>query len=307
MKLYYTLIIVAVILWSCQMKVNDYKPSDSTPKWTVEGLVSDSTDMHYVKISKVINVTENVPIPTINNAQVIVSGTDGIIDTFKLSSEGIYLPSKLWKGTPGATYNLYVSTPDINIIGSETMPNYANFVIDSLNPVFREKAVQNRVNSPSGPGSYNDLFFTGKKYIRTGDSVFRVRLYALKELPYRVNVFSYLYRNGVLWKPNSRYFINNLQEVPINSFFILPPPGDGPPQFVHFLSGDTVTVLLQGITDRCFAYYAGLNQVLQFDGGLFSSPAGNPINNYNNPNVFGYFKVARIASKKVVVRDLGKQ
>ncbi|MFN0048473.1 MAG: DUF4249 family protein [Cytophagales bacterium] len=291
-------------LSGCQVKLYDFNPNQDSVKLAVEGFVSDSTGYHFVRLTKSVNVLSTEPNPLISNAIVIVKDNENLIDTFQYSAQtGLYLSSKFpqWKGKPGNTYTLSVVTPEFNVTASEAMPNYENFKIDSLRPVFREKATANRVRN----FSYNDVFFTGQKYINVDDSVFRIRIFALKQLPYRVNVQMYAFRNTKPFLNNDRFFVNNLAEVPIDNFFIMPPPGGGPPTNLHFITGDTVNVLLHGITEQCFVYYQGLNSVLGNDGGLFSAPAGNPPSNLSSTAAIGYFKVARVTQKSVLVKFNG--
>lgn len=297
-----TLIFATLILNSCQIKLEDFNPNQESEKLTVEGFVSDSIGFHFVRLSKTTNVLSTQPNAPISDALVVVTDNAGLIDTFQYNAPtASFLPSKVWKGIPGNTYKLNVVTGEYSVYATETMESYANFKIDSLKSVFRETATKNRVEN----FSYRDVFFTGTPYISVGDSVYRVQLFALKEIPSRVNVQTYVFRNKTLFQGSNTFFVNNLLEVPINSFYVMPPPGGGPPQNIHFLKGDTVTILLQGITDACFVYYQGLNSVLSNDGGLFSAPAGNPPTNLSSDKAIGYFKVARIATKSIVVNNIG--
>ncbi len=302
-KFYIGLISTIFAVTSCQVKLDNFNPNQDSEKLGIESLVSDSLGFHYIRLTTSVNVLSTQPNPGVKDATVIVNDNQGMTDTFKLADNtGLYLPSKLWRGISGNTYSLSISTPKYNVTASEQMADYQNFKIDSLKSVFREKATEARVNS----FSYNDIFFTGKQYIKVQDSVFRVRLFALNQLPYRINVQVYVFRGDNIFSSNSGFFVNNLSEVPINNFYILPPPGGGPPTNLNFISGDTVTVLLQGISEKCFVYYRGLNAVLNNDGGLFSSPAGNPPNNLSSNDAVGFFKVARITKKSIIIKFNGE-
>lgn len=296
-------ILSIVFLAACQVKLDDFNPNQDATRMAVDALVSDSLGFHYIRLTKSVNVLSTEPNPPVNNALVVVSDNAGLVDTFALTGEnGIYRPSKLWRAVPGNTYTLNISSPEFNATAIETMPLYPDFKIDSLTSVFREKAREEAVES----FAYNDIFFDGKPYIKAEDSIYRVRMYAMENLPYRVNVQTQVFRNGVIFNGSNQFFVNNLKDVPINSFFVMPPPGGGPPRNIHFVKGDTVTVLLQGISDQCFVYYQGLNAVLSNDGGLFSSPAGNPPTNFNTDMAIGYFKVAKLTQKSVIVKFTGE-
>jgi hypothetical protein len=292
------------LLIGCQIKLDSYDPSQGKEQLVVDGFVSDSLGFHFVRLTKSTSILSTDSIPVVSNATVVVSDGVSLVDTFYLAEprQGLYLPSKIWKGIPGNTYTLTIKSPDFEASAVETMPSYETFKIDSLKSVFREKATEQRVRF----FAYNDIFFNGRPYIAVGDSVFRVRIFALNQLPYRVNIEIFAFRNGLPYQSSNRYFVRNVQEIPLNNFFIFPPGAGGPPENLHFLSGDTVTVQLHGISDGCYVYYQGLNDVFNNDGGLFSAPAGNPPNNFNNPNILGYFRAARVTQKNIIVKFSGE-
>ena len=304
MKYILSFLFLALFIQGCQEKIADYKPEGQEPKLVVDATISDSTSLHFVKLSMSVDLLSSKIPPAVNDAQVIVKdNTLNLIDTFKLESgnNGIYLPSKVWKGIPGNSYSIKIVTTTKTVNATEVMPNWSNFSIDSLRPVFREEATSQRVENKS----YNDYFF-GKQYINRGDSVYRIRVYGFVNIPYRVNIQMLIFRNSSEFYTRG-YLINNINEVPINSFYIFPPSGDGPPTSTNYLLNDTVTVVLKGITNECFDYYRSLNAVLNSDGGLFNSPPGNPVNNFNDKEVFGYFRTVRLTSKTVVISKANRK
>ena len=298
MKLFYTFIFSVIFLTSCQVKIKDINPPTDAAKLTVDGTITDSAGVHYVRLTKTVDILSTATTPGINDAMVLVTNnTTGFQDTFKLAPQGngYYIPSKVWAGVPGNKYTLKVVTTDQTVTASETMPNWADFKIDSLVPFFRETATKVRVENHL----YNDNFLSGP-YIKQGDSLYRVKIYAMSELPYRVNVQTFVYRNSSPFY-GTVFAINNLNEIPINNNYVYPPGGDGPPANVHLLLGDNITVVLRGLTNECFQYYRDLNAVLGSDGGLFNSPPGNPVNNMDNKEVLGYFKTVITTSKTITV------
>ncbi len=293
--------LMAIILHSCQEKLRDFKPSSGIQRIVIDGFISDSTGANYVSITKTKDLLDKNPVPVVSNAMVILRDNLAVIDTFKFSTlTRSYLPSKPWKGVAGTNYTLTVLADGTTYTATDKMPDWPVFKIDSLKAEFRLK-IEDKDTVRVRNNAFNSLFFGGKNYIKKGDSVFRIRMFAMKEQPYRVNVLTKVFRNKTPYFNPFSITVNNLQEVPINSFFINPPQGGGPPTTVNFISNDTITVVLAGITDNAFVYFSGINAVNGNDGGLFDSPAENPLSNFNN-NALGYFRAVRITSKSLIVR-----
>jgi hypothetical protein len=304
MKFLYTFIFFVILLTSCQVKIKDVNPPSGTSKLTVDGTITDSIGHHYVRLTKTVDILSTETTPGVNDAMVlVVNNTTGFRDTFKLSPQrnGYYIPSKIWAGIPGNSYTLKVVTTDQTVTASETMPDWPDFKIDSLVPIFREPATKNRLTN----GLYNDRFYSGP-YIKESDSLYRVKIYAMSQLAYRVNIQTFVLRNSSPFY-STEFFINNLNQVPLDNNYVYPPGGGGPPTNVHFLLGDNVTVSLRGITNECYEYYRALNAVLNSDGGLFNSPPGNPVNNMNNKEVLGYFKTVVTTSKTITISTANRK
>lgn len=188
------------------------------------------------------------------------------------------------------------------------MPIYQNeFKIDSLVQDYRRSTVDNsiRVLQPRDStnlrrNSFNTLNYDGKQFLKIGDTLIGVRLFALKNFNYRINVITKVFRNGLSFRSSS-IKINNLSQVPVNSFFVNPPAGGGPPQSLNFAKGDTVTVLLAGVTNETFDYFNTINSINGNDGGLFNSPPGNPKSSFDN-GAIGCFRAVRLTSRTIIIK-----
>ena len=299
------------LLQSCQEKLKDFKPSaGADQKVVIDAFVSDSIGANYIIITKTKDLLDQNPVPTINNATAILTDGQGLVDTFQVSPQlsGYYFPSKIWKGVAGRTYSLNVIIDGQTYIAASTMPVYqAAFKIDSLKQDYRRSSADNsiRVLQPRDStnlkrGGFNTLNYDGKNYLKVGDTLIAVRLYAFAQPTQRVNLITKVYRNGRLFRDNN-IKLNNLFEAPVNTFFINPPGGGGAPQTLNFAKGDTVTVALAGISDESFNYFNAVNAVNNNDGGLFNSPPGNPKSSFDN-GAIGCFRAVRLTSRTIVIR-----
>lgn len=304
------------LLQSCQEKLKDFKPSGGiNPKVVIDAFISDSIGGNYIVVTQTKDLLDQNPVPPINNAVVVLTDGQGLVDTFKLApfANGYYFPSKVWNGVPGRTYTLKVlAAPSSGssqlYTATSTMPNYPNpFKIDSLQQDYKRRSVNNaiRVLQPSDSASlrrnsFNTLNYNGVQFLNVGDTLIGVRMFAFKDITYRVNVITKVFRNNLSFKSNN-IKINNLSQVPVNSFFVNPPAGGGPPQSLNFAKGDTVTVVLAGIPDDAFEYFNSINSVNANDGGLFNSPPGNPKSSFDN-GALGCFRAVRLTSKTIIIK-----
>ena len=73
----------------------------------------------------------------------------------------------------------------------------------------------------------------------------------------------------------------------------------------NFVVGDTVTTVMYGITEKAYTFLQDIFNVINNDGGLFSSAPGNPVTNVDN-GALGYFMVSAVAINNVLLQEDGE-
>jgi len=116
---------IIIGITSCE-KVIDYNLNDSTPRYVIEGVLTNQAGQCWVRVTKSVNFDESNTFPPISNALVVISDDLGKNDTLLESATGFYsLPSL--KGLSGVTYKLSVIIDDKSFIAYSTMPVQVNF------------------------------------------------------------------------------------------------------------------------------------------------------------------------------------
>jgi hypothetical protein len=203
-------------------------------------------------------------------------------DTLKYIGDGVYRTTCAWAGVPGLTYTLEVKSRGNLYMASETMPLLADFKIDS---------VQFRFDEVSKKEYLSEGFSDGRR-IQKGDSIFRAFFYAIES---KANTNYYLFefkRNTHFYQTQNDIIVADDQNIAelIKGIEL---PGE-------YFFGDTATVFMYGITRQAYQFYRDLENVMNSDGGMFSPPAGNPMNNLNN-GALGYFQVSALRSKATIL------
>lgn len=297
-KNYLIIVPILIIAASCSVKIKDFNPAGS-PVIAVAGFVSDSGN-HLISITRTQQIATSLTFTTpglyVNGSEAVVVVTDGegLVDTFQFSSNPIepyFKPSKTWNGVPGRTYTMTAVVDGKTYTASDQMPNYTNFKVDSLYPVYR-----GRIEAKNGRDTVSlfDLNQFGffRKYISIGDSLFLIRIVApvlaSEEIFVRTLLFNDLGSGfDIPYNNPTRVFVTNSTQAALEKTFIIPPAA-GPPTLIYFKRGQQCTIVLQTLSKPAFSYFSGLNSALVSDGGLFSAPPGNPPNNISNGGL-GFF------------------
>lgn len=284
MKKYLQIGLLIFCICGCKKVLTNFEINKSQPQIVVEGLVTDSATKHYVRLSYSSDFYSNENTKYIDNAQIYISDNQGFADTLKYDSDGYYRTGK-WSGIPGNTYYLDIYINNSHISATDVMPSNFGFLPDSITIVFKEKAP-----TFSNYGQYN---FGNIQYIHPGDSVFNVQFSGKfnDERPsyYRADLYrnSYKYSN-----PNTFFLFNTIVlEKDISKIDI---PG-------AYISSDTVNIFIYRISSASFYYYTSLRQLNIYEGGIFSSPSGNPVNNIKG-NALGFFETSRIKKSYRMLR-----
>jgi len=276
MKIFLPISMLIFFTWGCKKVLTNFDINDSQPQIVVEGLVTDSATVHYVRLSYSADFYSAEKTKYIDNASVYISDNQGFTDTLKYDTNGYYRTGK-WAGIPGNTYYLDIYSNNIHVSAADVMPASFGFKADSISILYKEKAP-----TFNNYGQYN---FGNIRYIFPGDSVFNVQFSGKfdGERPsyYRAD----LYRNTYKYSnPNTFFLFNTIVlEGYISKIDI---PGT-------YIASDTVNILIYRVSAASFYYYASLRQLNIYEGGIFSSPSGNPVNNIKG-SALGFFEAARV-------------
>jgi hypothetical protein len=267
----------AATFTSCQ-KVIDVDLNSADPKVVIEGIITDSTGPHLVKLSYTGSYFDVNKFNGIPGATVIISDNTGNTDTLKESPmAGYYFTQKI-TGTSGRTYTLQVNVNNEKYYASSTMPSRVE--IDSINYYKPEdlnfgpdrrsdgKLVKMNFMDPKGQGNY----YLIKMYVNDTLSYFSFQsLFAPTD-------------DYMLYQDN--FYDGNNVNVTLFGKFVYP--------------GDSVSVELISIDKSIFDYFNGLNQLAPRGGGSSAAPA-NPPSNVSNGAV-GYFSAEAISRKSIKVK-----
>ncbi len=126
---YIVCILFSTVFFSCQKVVN-INLNASSPRYVVEGNVTNLPGPYLVKITKSVNFDQDNIFPTVSGALVLLTdNTAGLADTLKETSPGNYQTVSL-NGIPGHKYQLYINANNNVFTASCTMP--ALVTLDSL-------------------------------------------------------------------------------------------------------------------------------------------------------------------------------
>lgn len=93
----------------------------ANPQIVVEGAVNDQPGPYFVKISRSQAIDESNNFPPVTSALVVISGSDGSVDTLIEQEDGLYATSHL-QGKVGITYTLLVEIEGNRFTATSTMP-----------------------------------------------------------------------------------------------------------------------------------------------------------------------------------------
>jgi hypothetical protein len=276
------LVIILALFSACEQVMPEFNPKGSGSKIVIEGMVTDSLGQQVVKISRSSDYLRPSRPEPVTNALVVISSQEVGVDTLVHQGDGVYL-SDLWKGKPGSIYRLRVEVGGLVYEASEQMPVLVGFEIDSVVHRFDEIAEKD----------YLSYGFEDKRKIKAGDSIFRAYFYA-KESKSSVNFYLFDFkRNSSFYRTQTDIIVAD-DELIADYIQGLELPGE-------FYRNDTATAIMYGISRQAYRYYRDLENVMNSDGGMFSPPAGNPLNNLSN-GALGYFQVCAVRQQSIIVR-----
>lgn len=190
-KIYWSLLIIAGILFTSCEKVIDIDLDEAAKKYVIEAVITDEPGSAKVLITQTKNFDEDNQFTGISGATVTITDNDGNSNVLTEASAGVYQSSTV-TGISGKKYKLKVEVDDNTFSASSTMPAKINmdtlYVKDEF--IFGEvrKLTNVEFNDPAGLGnSYRFmLYVNGAKrkgiYIRndeyTDGNLTNIRLFA---------------------------------------------------------------------------------------------------------------------------------
>ena len=230
----YSVLLMLTTCFSCR-KVIKVDLNSSSPKYVIEGNVTDQPGPYHVRVTKSVNFDQDNNFPGVSNAQVLITDvTSNITDTLTEESAGYYT-THFMAGVQGHTYSLSVTSGSDVFHATSTIPPAVH--IDS---VYTEKALfgdnPNTVlvfNDPVGTGNYYHMLLT------VGDSTST-----------DLTIIDDALQDGgqILW--------------PLRTDIEIHP-------------GDTITVELQCIDRGVFQFYRDLQQTEEQNSAAPANPQSN--------------------------------
>lgn len=255
--------IICVLLFSACEKVIDVDLNSASPKYVIEGIVTDGQSPQSVKITRTKNFDENNDFEGVDFAEVSIADDAGNSATLTYAGDGVYKTTAL-SGIPGKTYLLTINVGGETFTAASTMPEAAIF--DSLYMEERTtfgdtvKVPHIKFSDPS-PGKRNyyrhSIFINNTKLpnIIIGTDEGRDGQQSQRRLP--------VFRGG--------------EEEALEA-------------------GDTVRVEIQSIGKEVYEYFFSLDQTISQDA---ATPA-NPVSNITG-GALGYFSAHSVQAKTIVV------
>ena len=269
--------ILSVILFiSCEETVK-LDTLQAPSKIVIEGIVTNADGNQFVKITKSTDFYQSGNTPRVTNATVTVQDDLGNVFLFvhnpknELTKNGYYYPSISFKGSIGRTYKLKVVADGQTYEAQDQMTRPMTF--DSLTTRINDDERKN----PKVKGRYYQVLLYGKEPQETKD------YYIFK---YYKNDSLSLYNNSDLYNVDDQGIGANVNGVTAPIYFGL---------------NDKVRLEALSVSRNAFLYYTDLRNLINNDGGMFSSPPANPRGNISN-GALGVFQASAIASKEIVIK-----
>lgn len=269
MKKYILLILAAYLCSQCETPI-DLDLDQHEPQYVIEGLITNETATHFIKISKTVPFNSTTPAERVKGAVVSIIDDHGNRYDFTETSDGVYQAGTPFAGSTGRTYHLDLAVDGRHFSAEETMPPIAaiDSIVYTVNEQEREK-----------PEVENEYY--------------EVLLFMDEPQATRDQYLAKFYRNGVLDNFNGEevyYFDDELLAGEIRG---LAAP--------HFYSRqDTFRFELYSLTPKAFRYFYELDNNINSDGGVFSGTPANILTNLEG-GAIGYFQVSGVVAAEVII------
>ncbi len=266
MKKIIYIIIITLLFSSCE-KVIDIDLNSADPQIVIEGVLTTREGPYTVKITQTTDYFEPADYPTISNAIVNITDSEGNFETLIEVNPGVYQTSSL-QGVEGRTYDLYVNIGGDEYTASSYMPPATP--IDSLE--YEEIEI-----GFGGRGNENNYaviaHFTDTESI---ENYYRIKYYINSESDGEIHVIDDQLLDG-----NDIEYGSMLEDVK---------------------SSDEVIVELLGIDENVYDYFNTLATILGDGQGPSSGSTtpSNPNSNISN-GALGYFAAYSSVKQSIVI------
>ncbi|MFN3997230.1 DUF4249 domain-containing protein [Algoriphagus sp.] len=270
-----SLILLAVLFWSCQEEVILPLGTKSNKIPTIEAYWTDQGSFNDVKITLSKDYYDSTEVVAISDAEVFITipGTDKVVPFRYLGGTKSYKPTNpLEKAVVGETYRLNVRWRENVYISEGVMLEPPK--VDSVTWRFEEKR------------PFRDEGYYVKVYGRIPFN---------KDNNYRIRVIE----NDTLKNQRGDYLL-------FDDTFGLAFFEAGLELGYTFKEKDRVRLELFRLNRDAYEYLNQLVNLLFNDGGLFSPPPQNPKTNIRvvsgNPEVLGYFAVTPVLTRSLLIQ-----
>ena len=260
---YISIIILALAFTACE-KVIEVELDPALKQYVIEGNITNQPGPYTIRVSESTDFFDPGDYPMITDATVVISDSEGTIDTLVQVSDGMYQTSTI-EGVPGRSYSLEVTIGNEVFTGSSTMPLETK--LDSM--TYGEPAF-------SGFGGGDDYvgiechFHDPEEY----ENYYRFKIFINGEPEDEIYLTDDLVWNGLDVEYSRIRLDKNI--------------------------GDTIKIQFWNIDKTTHSYLEMLSDLN--GGGMGSSTPANPESNLSG-NVLGYFAAVAMDSLSVVVEE----
>ncbi|HZB11469.1 MAG TPA: DUF4249 domain-containing protein [Chryseolinea sp.] len=276
MKNLLSLIVVAVVFWSCDEPVH-LDVNQAEPQLIIEGQVTNVTGHQYVKITRSAGFYDSGKTPRVIDATVLVRDDVGNEFSFihnpgnQADSAGYYLPQTPFVGEIGRTYKLE-ATVDGQLYEATDRLFYVT-PIDSLAYRLDEEEQED----PEVYGKFYEVMIYAKEPQETKDYY----------------LFKFFRNDSLKTDFDTDIYFTDDETLGENI--------DGVSSPIYFAPGDRARCEIYSISRDAFVFYSDLQSLLNNDGGLFSQPPSNSRSNISN-GALGFFQTSALHTSEIEIK-----
>lgn len=272
MKKYSFLYICSLIFLSlaCEKTIS-LDPGQTPELYVVEGLITNVSNKHQIKITKSQGFNDSGVSPGVSGAEVVVVDDQGLVVEFSEAQPGVYRAKEAFAGEIGRTYTLTIKHQNQLFTASERM-NTMGTVDTLLAQIDPEEQAD-----PEDEGRFYDVLVFMQEPQETEN------FYLAK-----------FFRNGQLenYDGDDVYVFD---DVAIGEeLSALPGP-------IYYAEGDVARTELYSLSRKAFRFYSDLYANITNDGGMFSSQPANVSTNLEG-GAIGYFQVSALDVDEVIIK-----
>ncbi len=260
-------IVLALVLFSCQKKIDFELNNQENSRLVVEGSITDQTKTHVIELTRTSSYYENQPAPRERGATVTIS--DGIsTQSLTETSPGVYQTPATYTGVIGRTYTLNITTSDKQFYTAESVLESVapiDTILFDLDKDFEDKDVlilSHYGPEPSGVGN-NYMWLVDMNGTDYTDDV-----------------------NDIMFVTDEFVDGNYIAGFEFQEIYLDELPNE-----------DTlkVTVEMHSISKSYYDFLLAIALETEYNGGLFSGPPANIPSNISN-GALGFFRASSVSS-----------